>query len=378
MENEVKKILLTYKVLSEIKKDHKNTLLREASWSEVKSGIVAGLDDEFEKIVNEFKRQMSKYGCYSTFTSGTDKTRKNATSLHRVGKAIDVRTYDHASPPVSPYLSADCVAKAYKVCDNLSKTYPGLKCVHEKTRSQSSEDFTAPHFHIEYAGSGSTDTKTSQYKDEYTTSMLKGTFDKVVKRVGSQIVNPLLKTVGAITENFNFGGSHEISSSGVIIIKANTGTIKSPIDGKISKEFSLGCKNKILIKSFDERYSIKFCGITNPVITPNTISKGDKLGTSTEDVEVTLLSKVNSKVKWGSKSADELLNPEKSYKRKENDRYRDPLIPDLINLMLSPLKGDDGKFDFVSPTSGKLPKPWRGVTQKKLNEDLQRIKKLLK
>lgn len=382
MENEVKKIFLTYKILSEIKNNYSSSLLQESSWSEKKRGIVNNLDDTFEKIVNEFKQEMSKNYCYSTFTSGKDTNRKNKQSLHIVGKAVDVRTYDHSSTPQRPYLTPECVKKALNVCNTMSQKYPGLKCVHEKTRSQSSSDFTVPHFHIEYSGEGSGEglgtsdgsMGSSGYRDPFMANMLGGTLEKITKPVSQQIVNPLLKKIG-IVENFEFGADSEIDSSGNMIIKANTGRIKSPVSGEVVRKYSFSCKNQIIIKPENEDYSFRFCGISNPNILPKKINKGYILGTSDNDVEVDLLSKTSSKINWNDKMGKDLIK-RKEYKSQE--KYHDRFIPDLVDLISSPFKDESGRFELVSPTSGKLPKPWKGVTEENLKKDLQRLKELLK
>jgi hypothetical protein len=388
MEKEIKKIFLTYKVLSEIKQNYNLNIVSETYWKEDSSGIIDGLDDEFENIVNEFKREMSNLACYSTFTSGKDPNRQNRDSLHIVGKAVDIRTYDHAPTPVAPYLTKECVEKALKVCTDMSKKYPGLTCSHERNRAQSSEDFTAPHLHIEYNVGGKTPdgskpdgSKPEKYRDAYVVDMLSPVVNKLTKPIIGQIVNPLISKVSAnVTENFNFGGNSEVSPSGEIIIKANSGSIKSPIDGKAEKNYSFGCKNQIIIKPEDETYKIEFCGISDPSVIPNNVYKGFILGTSTKDVKVTLMNRGSSKIEWNSKSADELIEPKNKYVKRSDRDYQDRFIPDLINIGLDLFKDKSGNFDFVSPTSGKLPQKWKSLTEEEIRlvKDLQRIKQLLK
>lgn len=382
MEKEIKKIFLTYKVLSEIKENHNLITINESSWVEASSGLIAGLDDGFEKIVNEFKDKMSNLGCYSTFTSGKSTGRRNKDSLHIVGKAVDIRTYDHAPTPVAPYLTKECVEKALQLCTSMSKTYAGLSCAHEKNRSQSSEDFTAPHLHMEYSkGSKIADnTKSDKYYDSYTVDMLSGVVNKLANPAISQIATPLISKMQTVSENFNFGVSSEILPSGEIIIKANSGSIKSPIDGKAEQNYSFGCKNQIIIEPEDESYKIEFCGISDPSVIPNNIYKGFVLGTSTKDVKVTLMNRGSLKVKWNSKSANELIDPVNKNTKKPDGQYYDSFIPDLINLGLGIFKDKSGNFDFVSPTSGKLPQKWKSLTEEQENliKDLQRIKELLK
>lgn len=389
MENEIKKIFLTYKVLSEIKKGHKKDFLTEAAWVEVKSGLVSDLEDKFEVLVKDFKSQMSRSNCVSTFISGFDTQRKNPTSLHRVGKAVDIRTFDHAAKPTPPFLSQECINKGLKICKNLQTKYPGLYCSHEKSKSQSSVDFTAPHFHMEWNGGGTkVSDKSNGVEDVETTPsvdpLIQSVFGSAIDKITSPIRSSIQKIAPEfLSEQFDFGVDSTITQ-GRVIINPSKNKIKSPITGKIiSNKLISGCSNQILIKSENNKFYLLYCGMTDPKKTKGVVSSGEILGTTNQDVQVTLYNSSFRQVVMNSGSAykitsnDDVGGTDETPKTRKKSNTSNDNEDEKRRYYSEPLVGAVGEF-LLSPLKAKF---WKKLTQNEeenLKEDLQRIKKLLK
>lgn len=391
MEQEIKKILLTYSVLSEIKQVHKSQLLNEGTWYEKETGLLSKLETTFRNVIRDFQYEMSSVDCFSTYTSGLDRNRKNEDSYHKEGKAVDIRTFDHAQPPQSPYLTQKCIDKALQICSKLKSKYPKLYCSHEKSKSESSEDFTAPHFHIEYGDKASSDISSTGEETPVDTApkvdpLVQSVFGAGIEKITNPIRTKLQSVASSfLKEQFDFGNS-SVKFGGKILIKPSTDKIKSPIKGKfISNKFMSGCLNQILIKSVNGKFYLQYCGMTNPKKLRGTIYMNQILGESSGDVEVTLYDESFNVVNFNSVTAmkitssdeekygwlpvsgqgdgEEPKEPKEPYRKQKE--YAEPLVGAVGELLLTPFKA---KF-------------WKNLTssqQKKVNEDLQKIKRLLK
>lgn len=391
MDAEIKKILLTYNVLSEIKQGHRNKILNESSWAEKQTGLLSGLDKDFQVVIREFQSNMSDFGCFSTFTSGYDTKRKNPDSLHKVGKAVDMRTFDHATTPQAPYLTEQCVSKALQICEKLKAKYPSLYCVHEKTKSQGSEDWSAPHFHIEYGGKVQSD-GTNQATTGNDTLSVTPKVDPLIQSVFggaiSKITEPIRQKVQSVAssflkEQFDFGVNSSVVGNKVIISPSQD-KIKSPIKGKlVTRKYMNNCQNQILIKSVNKKFYLLYCGMSDPVKLSGTIYQNEILGKSTTNVEVSLFDdsfrpiifdsptaiKITAsdeqKYGWGPVDGDSGKTKTRDSNYEKRRQYAEPLVGAVGELLLSPFKA---KF-------------WKNLTstqEKKVNEDLQKIKRLLK
>lgn len=428
MENNIKEILKLYKTIIENKSI--NSLSIEEAWSEKTSGLVTKLEDTFEDIINEFESKLSSVGCNSTYTSGFDPTRKNVNSKHKVGKAVDVRTYDHSENPTPPYLTKECVQKALKLCGEFTKKYPSFFCKHEQNRSQSSSDFTVPHFHIQWDG-----TTTPENKE----------FVKTEKPTDTNLIEPKKDSnvdlgnllFGKLNENFVLGKKIQYGNDYSVIPSNDNTKIYSPINGFVDNTKHIpGCTNQLIIKGNNKSAIILYCGITNPYLKQGTkINIGDLIGVTDKDVNVYLFDARFNKVGWETKNALSLYQSEISNtqnksmgknKGKDDDdddskskptSFTDPITSALFpprllkkgfDLIFKDKRDRDGKLlqrRMKGPKGEKVTKGWifgkkendtqnlensieEGVintnfidntTQKtkKLNENIERIKKLL-
>ena len=215
-----------------------------------------------------------------------------------------------------------------------------------------------------------------------------------------QLVTPLhgVITKGITEEKVYSKLGNEISSKfGNIIIPSRGNTkIKSPINGVVNNYHSdRHCTNKISIEhSIDDKlYYLQFCNISKPEIRDGKkVSKGDIIGSTSSDVTVSLYDKglnrlnlptmlnkeINKKEKSTDKSdSDNNNDDDKDKDKKEPRKYYDPSLPfflkkinDMIPSISKNKKGEEPKIsNFFNKYS---------LSNKKVNEDIERIKTLLK
>ena len=222
-----------------------------------------------------------------------------------------------------------------------------------------------------------------------------------------QLVTPLhgAITKGITEEKVYSKLGNEISSKfGNIIIPSRGNTkIKSPINGVVNNYHSdRHCTNKISIEhSIDDKlYYLQFCNISKPEIRDGKkVSKGDIIGSTSSDVTVSLYDKglnrlnlptmlnkeINKKEKSTNvisktKNKDENNNNNNNYDKKEITYY-DPLLPWLGKKIFDVGKKIQDKMPSI--TKGGEPKTKNffnkyGMSNKKVDENIERIKTLLK
>jgi murein DD-endopeptidase MepM/ murein hydrolase activator NlpD len=195
----------------------------------------------------------------------------------------------------------------------------------------------------------------------------------------------------------SFGDRLSDRFGNIIIPSRSNPKIKSPVDGVIySTHSDSNCKNQVVIKheiNNTVNY-LQFCNITEPNTRDGQkISKGTTLGKTSDDVRVSLydsgwgrrnlVSMMDIEIKTPVKS---LVNPKKE-KDKDNDddkdkdkkeprKYYDPSLPfflkkinDMIPSISKNKKGEEPKIsNFFNKYS---------LSNKKVNEDIERIKRLL-
>jgi len=172
--------------------------------------------------------------------------------------------------------------------------------------------------------------------------------------------------------------------------------IYSPTTGEVKSSFTnSSCANKVVIRftKDNSKYYLEYCGLENALVSEGDyVSKSKVIGTADSDVTVTLFDKTLRKISLSDFSKEE-KEPKKEKKskgqedyddedlKKKNQRYYDPLMATVRGLPFTLL----GKMK--SPTE-KETNPPKGLyqyldknsptKQKKVNENIERIKKLLK
>jgi len=207
----------------------------------------------------------------------------------------------------------------------------------------------------------------------------------------------------SIQEQRNFGKDISNRYGRIIIPKDSNPKIKSPISGVIyNKRYSSSCVNQITILNTDnQKIYMQFCGISSPKVRDGqSISVGDTLGNTDSDVEVTMYDSSWGRIPIGSEGVDKYTEKKKDGKEKVNKKddtnkyYTDPLTAMAASVpgkILDKIFGD--KYD--EKTGERTQKRWGGVSDekpvdpwlldlikspfksKKVNENIERIKKLL-
>ena len=231
-----------------------------------------------------------------------------------------------------------------------------------------------------------------------------------------------LKTEGKqIEEQRNFGNGVQNRYGRIIIPKEGNSKIKSPMSGIVdNSRYSSSCNNQIIIKNENnENFYLQFCGISKPLVSNGEkVDEGQVIGMTDNDVEVTLYDSSwntvpigddfeTKKPKYKEKEKEKPKYKEKEtpkHKEKESDRDRqknkreerhdDPAVALIASL---PSMAFDAVFGnrYDKKTGELKQKRWGGVADKrpvdpwvidaikkpftkKVNEDIERIKRLLK
>jgi hypothetical protein len=217
------------------------------------------------------------------------------------------------------------------------------------------------------------------------------------------IAKGLTSKMESIQEQRNFGKDISNRYGRIIIPKESNPKIKSPISGIVyNKRYSSNCTNQVTILNTDnQKIYIQFCGISSPKVRDGqSISVGELLGTTDSDVEVTMYDSSWGRIPIGSEGVDKYTEKKKDDKEKvkkkddTNKYYADPLTAIAAGVpgkILNKIFGD--KYD--EKTGERTQKRWGGVADKqpvdpwlldlikspfkskKVNEDIERIKRLL-
>lgn len=230
--------------------------------------------------------------------------------------------------------------------------------------------------------------------------------DDVVFKIAKQIGDMFLPKE-SIEEQRVFGKNIQNRYGRIIIPGDLNSKIKTPISGEVyNKKFFSSCKNQITIKNEDnEKIYLQFCGIDTPSVRDGMfVSEGQVIGKTDSDVEVTLYDsswnrihiKDNFEVKKKpEKEKDVEKGSEKDKKKTEKERYyTDPAVALMASL---PGMAFDKIFGnrYDEKTGELKQKRWGGVADKrpvdpwvidaikkpftkKVNEDIEKIKRLLK
>jgi murein DD-endopeptidase MepM/ murein hydrolase activator NlpD len=247
----------------------------------------------------------------------------------------------------------------------------------------------------------STDTSTDDDDNDDDTETTSGNIEtEFIKKLVAPLAAAVTK--GLTEEKIYSKIGNKVSNRfGSIIIPSNgNDKIKSPIDGVINNlRYNSSCVNKISIEhSIDGKlYYLQFCGISKPNVKDGRrVSKGDIIGNTSSDVSVSLYDKGLNKVNLPAMLDKNVSTNTSSNKEqgKENNQsndssndsskkreYYDPIYASIGKKILDIGKKIQDKIP--STTKGGEPKIKNffnkyGMTTKKVDENIERIKTLLK
>jgi hypothetical protein len=216
---------------------------------------------------------------------------------------------------------------------------------------------------------------------------------------GPKVFAPLrgtIKSIEGLYESRNLGKNTSDRYGRIIIPKEDNPKIKSPISGKINnRKFFSGCVNQITIE-YDNNGTkyLQYCGISNPSLsTGDIVSIGDVLGNTDTDVEVTMYDHKWSRIPItheNVKTSDKESEKDNEKKKVSSEpEYYDPFMAALLK---APLSLFQDKYD---KDGNRTEKRFGGVAdkqqvdpfvlnflkdpfnRKKVNENIERIKKML-
>lgn len=227
----------------------------------------------------------------------------------------------------------------------------------------------------------------------------------------SQAMSGIGKMLG-LKESF---GKNVSEKYGTLTIPAKSNVkILSPVSGIITKnKYVTGCKDQLTIKIDDTKGYLQFCGITNVMVrVGDVVSVGTLLGKTNDDVEVVYFDKSYKRARLKNDTFDYSDNSkgidtdyEKRFSKKPpiERTYQDPAIaaiPELLGNLFSDKIDDKGNLEkrWGYSTDKKQVDPWiinavskpfkklgnilgtnKSQTEsKKIREDIEKIKKLLK
>jgi len=198
-----------------------------------------------------------------------------------------------------------------------------------------------------------------------------------------------------LNEQRNFGKNISNRYGKVIIPKDDNPKIKSPLSGKIVSKYSPGCNNQITIESNNNGIIyLQYCGISSPknLRDGQSVSVGDVLGNTDKDVEVNMFDHKWSRIPISStdfSSGKKETEKDDTKKTSTQPEYFDPFMAALLG---APAKIFQDKFD---KQGNRVEKRYGGVAdkkqvdpfvlnflkdpfnRKKVNENIERIKKML-
>lgn len=216
-----------------------------------------------------------------------------------------------------------------------------------------------------------------KFKDPILANIMSG-FDYITGL--NEVKQDLINNYDYLLENkdySDFGKNTYVTGKELIIPSNNNTKIKSPVSGIIDNlTYNSSCKNQIGIKfKIDKKhYHLEYCGIDNVFVTKGSkVNLGTKIGETNSNVSVSLFDSGGQKI-----YIDEIIDkPNNNTNQKLNydkDAFHDPVLAGLVGL--------PGKFlnrIWASPTDKNQPSSWsqKWNPAKKVNENIERIKKLL-
>lgn len=386
MELDIKQILSEYSKIQYNKESLYNSLLTEDSASlkdKIKSygfgygkkgeSVIDGLESSFLPSVEMMINQLYKKKCEAFFTSGRRSAQKNKKSLHIPGLALDFVFYKNEAKR--------CVSEMTTICKSVAQSYPEFKCLNEYPEygGRKSLDWESSHYHVQYGVFSNNSTiKTGDgdiIPDEFTTYIA----GKVLNPLKGE--NKIINSDGILlNEDLNFGRKSQQMDDIVVIPSNQNKEIKSPIDGIVlSEKINSSCENEINIRGGDTQ--LQYCNMSNVSVRGGSrVKKGQIIGESTDNNDVIVY--VTS---LGSGTSNNKKETNKEYQKKQNEtdeEYEKRMKEYKKEQRREELRttGDPLAYALVSwpfDLYRHLKKKKEKNKEKKINENIQRIKKLL-
>jgi hypothetical protein len=391
MELDIKQILSEYKKLDYSKNLIQRLLIKE-NYESVKSladsygfqntNKLSDLDSNFYPVLESLFELLNSSSCKVNFTSGKRPLMSNPNSLHPKGRAIDFVFIDNVS---------SCVNYMTQICNSLNSKYPGVGCLNEYPSygGKKSKDWSGDHFHIHFSGQAvkSPDTPqdlaAKQNKPTNTATPSLNFDQEIATQIGKQVFGQLMSSYqienkDVLSENFYFGKRATQGDGYYTIPSQHNPIIKSPISGIIVSDNLMGsrCVNSITIKNSLLDTKLQYCNLSEKLVNiGDRIVENQEIGKSNDRVDTIVYLEFkkqddttnNSDNEKGNKNNDE--DYEEKLKRQRLRTSGDPVAYQLASWPL------DLYRHLTKKKKDKEEKEEK--TESKINENIERIKKLL-
>jgi hypothetical protein len=397
MDLNVRKILMEYKEIDYNKNQFNKSIINE-DYKETKkiadsagfSGTdkLSNLNQNFYPVVARLFQLLQSNSCKARISSGHRDVMTNTKSLHPQGRAIDI---------VFSSNIRSCVGYMPKICNQLNSEFPGVYCMNEypSMGGKKSKDWSGDHYHIQFSGNlkdggetkGSPKTKTDSDSSgsktdssslmDYLPDLSSGaSSDSFAGLIGKSLLKHIMDDYSPshsviIDENFNFGKKVIDNGNYYIIPSLHNTEIRTPISGIASVGRSSGCPNQVIIKNSAYMTKLQYCNLGEKSVNDgDRVSENQVIGKTNpkQDVSVMIIPLgTNKPTSVRSKTKN---NNDKDYEKEQNrQRLRRSGDPAAYFLASWP-------FDLYRYMKKKR-KEKSEENESKINENIQRIKKLL-
>lgn len=390
--SEIKKINETYDILLDLKRDFKKDLATEAvdpgNNVDFKDGAVKNsfpsrdnINQQLLKDVQDAAKAANVNVSITTAQSGHE----SLPSRHPSGNAIDIAIINGKAVSPSNRSDADQFVNALVKMGYVKNSESG------NPKAVLTFGFKGHDNHVHVSNQGDSSSAVIQHGTTQPGTTKPETTQPDEDDVETKFLTKMAGQMGLKEEKIysKLGDRILINNRSIIIPSNNNTTIKSPINGVITNNRSnTSCNNQLIIQHSIENklHYLKFCGISDPQVKEGKkISKGDILGKTSTDVTVSLFDESRNQIPLNKMldkevSKDAILNKKNNrnnYEYKKETEYYDPFYPWIGKKILglgkkipSMTKGGESKIkNFFNKHS---------MTSKKVDENIERIKKLLK
>lgn len=339
---------------------------------------LSNLNKNFYPVVARLFQLLQSKSCKARISSGHRDVITNTTSLHPKGRAIDI---------VFSSNIRSCVGYMPKICSQLNSEFPGVYCKNEypSMGGKKSKDWSGDHYHIQFSGTlkkdggetkGSSQTKTdSGSLMDYLPDLSSVSSDSFAGLIGKSLLKHIMDDYNPshsvmIDENFNFGRKVIDNGNYYIIPSLHNTEIKTPISGIASVGRSSNCPNQVIIKNSAYMTKLQYCNLGEKSVNDgDRVSENQVIGKSNpkQDVSVMIIPLGTNKT---TNMKSKTKNYDKEYE-KEQDRLRLRRSGDPAAYFLA-----SWPFDLYRYMKKKR-KEKSEENESKINENIQRIKKLL-
>jgi hypothetical protein len=412
-ENNENNILETFNKINETKNEFfeglEMTKLSTTSYSNLKFDKDGTQNDEVNKsLLDDLNKAAKKAGLVATITTaktGHGKYTKGGKNIsrHMSGTAVDIAILDGMGSGGATN-SSNGKEEFRKLGNKLAKALEEMGYSRNKEVGQTKAVLWQTntggnhfnHLHVsnktgvpsdleisDIETTGEPDpSDTSSDTKSFFDSLFGGKTDEKGKEDGimKNLINTILKQLG-INESFvdELGPDVKFEGKSAIIKNYRKLRMYSPISGEIDNSAVSGsCKEKIVIEFYlrNRKFYLEYCGIENVSVRDgDIIRKNQLIGDTKSNIRINLYDSSGSRVNLSNYADEEPKKKVETTKKtnltKDKDEFKTK-SPIMSGIVMAPFNLLGKVGNFIKTT------PFKSITKEhKINEDIERIKKLL-